>query len=418
MKYGCIARRLSHSYSREIHACIGDYDYAMTELPPDELGQFLLARDFLALNVTIPYKEAVIPYLSELDCDALSIGAVNTIINRGGKLYGYNTDFGALKSLIISTGKDIGGKKVLILGTGGTSKTAAAVAKALGAAECVKVSRTKKEDAVTYEEAYLAHADAEVIINATPVGMYPEIEARPIDISRFARAELFVDAIYNPLRTRLALEAEERGITVATGLYMLAAQAVGAAKLFPEVSLTADTEGQVFESVLKSKENIVLIGMPSAGKTTAGRIISERLKRKFYDTDELVTARVGMTPGEFIKLHGEAAFRREEGEAVRAISAECGAVIATGGGTVTDADTARRLKMNGRLYFLDRCTELLTPTDTRPLSNTKDALLKLYDIRHPIYLAAADVIIDGDGEISGVCDSIIASHFGCRREKI
>ena len=407
MKYGLIGEHLTHSYSCEIHAQIADYEYELHELAPSELGGFLTKREFNAINVTIPYKQDVIPYLDGISDTAKRIGAVNTIVNRGGKLYGDNTDFAGMLALAKHIGVDMKGKKVLILGTGGASKTGHALAEYMGAESVYYVSRSGKNGSITYEQAVSAHSDTQVIINATPVGMFPKQGGRPIDISAFPKLEGVLDAIYNPLRTNLILDAQERGIPAEGGLYMLSAQAVHAAAVFQDIPLDESLVDKAFKSVKNDKQNIVLIGMPSSGKTTVGRILAEKCGKELADTDEYIVKKIGMPIADFFAKHGEAEFRKIEKETVAGLASTGGKIIATGGGAVLDAENVRALKQNGVLVFLDRRPENLIATDDRPLSSRRSALEKLYAERYDIYCAAAEVHIDANTTPGAEADSIL-----------
>lgn len=407
MKYGLIGEHLTHSYSCEIHAQIADYEYELHELAPSELGGFLTKREFNAINVTIPYKQDVIPYLDGISDTAKRIGAVNTIVNRGGKLYGDNTDFAGMLALAKHIGVDMKGKKVLILGTGGASKTGHALAEYMGAESVYYVSRSGKNGSITYEQAVSEHSDAQVIINATPVGMFPKQGGRPIDISAFPKLEGVLDAIYNPLRTNLILDAQERGIPAEGGLYMLSAQAVHAAAVFQDIPLDENLVDKAFKSVKNDKQNIVLIGMPSSGKTTVGRILAEKCGKELADTDEYIVKKIGMPIADFFAEHGEAEFRKIENETVAGLASTGGKIIATGGGAVLDAENVRALKQNGVLVFLDRRPENLIATDDRPLASRRSALEKLYAERYDIYCAAAEVHIDANTTPGAEADAIL-----------
>lgn len=407
MKYGLIGEHLTHSYSCEIHAQIADYEYELHELAPSELGGFLTKREFNAINVTIPYKQDVIPYLDGISDTAKRIGAVNTIVNRGGKLYGDNTDFAGMLALAKHIGVDMKGKKVLILGTGGASKTGHALAEYMGAESVYYVSRSGKNGSITYEQAVSEHSDAQVIINATPVGMFPKQGGRPIDISAFPKLEGVLDAIYNPLRTNLILDAQERGIPAEGGLYMLSAQAVHTAAVFQDIPLDESLVDKAFKSVKNDKQNIVLIGMPSSGKTTVGRILAEKCGKELADTDEYIVKKIGMPIADFFAKHGEAEFRKIEKETVAGLASTGGKIIATGGGAVLDAENVRALKQNGVLVFLDRRPENLIATDDRPLASRRSALEKLYAERYDIYCAAAEVHIDANTTPGAEADAIL-----------
>lgn len=390
--YGLIGEHLEHSYSGELHALLAPYRYKLIELAPDALGRFFTKRDFRGINVTIPYKQAVIPFLDWLSPAAEAIGAVNTVVNRGGKLYGYNTDYAGMRALILRAGIDAAGQKVLILGTGGTAQTARAAAEGMGASEIAFVSRTGKGGAARYEQAALRHGDAGVILNTTPVGTYPNEGDSPIDLAPFSALRGVADAVYHPLRTSLVLDAQARGIPAEGGLYMLCAQAAHASALF----LGEETPKPIpplYAALRRQKENIVLIGMPTAGKTTAGRLLARQMGRAFYDTDELICKRVGTSIADYMMKNGEAAFRALERETVCAVSRESGCVIAVGGGAVLDADNVRALKRGGRLFFLDRPLEQLTAAADRPLSSDNERLARLFYDRRPIYQNAADCAV-------------------------
>lgn len=407
MKYGLIGEHLKHSYSCEIHAQIADYEYELHEIPPSGLGGFLKKREFNAINVTIPYKQDVIPYLDEISDTAKRIGAVNTIVNRNGRLYGDNTDFAGMLALARHIGVDMKGRKVLILGTGGASKTGHALAEYMGAESVYYVSRSGKDGSITYEQAVTEHSDAQIIINATPVGMFPKQDGRPIDISAFPKLEGVIDAIYNPLRTNLILDAQERGIPAEGGLYMLSAQAVHASAVFRDIPLDESLVDKAFKSVKNDKQNIVLIGMPSSGKTTVGRILAEKCGKQLADTDEYIVRKIGMPISDFFAKFGEAEFRRIEKETVAELSATGGRIIATGGGAVLDAENVRALKQNGVLVFLDRRPENLVATDDRPLASRRSALEKLYTERYDIYCAAAELHIDANTTPEAEADAIL-----------
>ena len=391
-KYGCIGKKLTHSFSKEIHARLADYKYDLIELTEEEVKQFLENKDFEAINVTIPYKQTVIPYLDYVSDIARRIGAVNTIVKRDGKLYGYNTDYYGMSALIDRVGADLKDKKVLILGTGGTSKTAQVVAADMGACEVLTVSRRKTEAYITYEEAIALHADARIIINTTPSGMYPDCESKPIDISAFYQLEGVIDAVYNPLRTNLVLDALSRGIKAEGGLYMLVMQAVVAVEKFLDKKIDKDVADRVFASVFAAKENIVLTGMPGSGKSTVGRMLDLE-GYEFIDTDAELERRCGCTIRELIDTKGEKYFRDLETEVIRDVSAENCRIISTGGGAILREENVRSLKRNGRVFFINAELSRLCATEDRPLSNTREKLENLYNERKEIYNITADVII-------------------------
>ncbi len=395
MKYGCIGERLGHSFSREIHGLIGEYEYELREVGRDELDKFATEREFLGINVTIPYKEQIIPYLYYIDTSAEKIGAVNTVVNRDGKLFGYNTDYFGMESLLEHAGIDPNGKKVVILGTGGTSKTAYAVASDLGAREIIKVSRKESELAISYERLYRDHRDAEIIINTTPVGMYPNSDGLSLDISEFGSLVGVIDAVYNPIRTRLISDALARGIAAEGGLYMLVAQAVRASEIFLGTGYPENTIEKIYNKIIKEKENVVLIGMPSSGKSTVGKILSELLGKRCVESDKIIEEKSGVTIPEIFDRHGEVAFREIESEVIAEVADENSAVISTGGGVILSPLNIERLKRNGRVYFIDRPLELLTPTSDRPTASDRAALEKRYTERYDKYLSLCDKRVDG-----------------------
>ncbi len=393
MEYGCIGKKLGHSFSKEIHSLLSDYKYELCEIPEDGLSAFMEKADFKAINVTIPYKEKVIPFLYKISPEAEAIGAVNTIVKRDGRLFGYNTDFAGMKSLFIKTEIDPSGKKALILGTGGTSRTAEAVLKDLGAVKIIKVSRSEKDGAVSYERAYKEHNDAEIIVNTTPSGMFPDTEGTPIDVNRFERLAGVIDAVYNPLRTNLVLNAKRRGIKASGGLYMLVAQAFYAYRYFTGDDGDESVIDKIYKKILSEKENIVLIGMPGSGKTTLGKIIAEKTGKAFFDSDDEIEKMFSSSPGEIISTEGEEAFREKEMKAIKELSDRTGAVIATGGGAVLKEENVRALRRSGKIVFIDRPIEFITPTADRPLSSDNEKLKARYEERYPVYSAAADKII-------------------------
>ena len=417
MTYGVIGEHLPHSFSKIIHEKIETYSYTVKELAPSELDAFFKEKNFKGINVTIPYKEAVIPYLDELDEAAKQIGAVNTVVNENGRLIGYNTDFKGLAALVSHAKLSLAEKKVLILGTGGTSKTAKALAIASGARAVYRVSYRQCEDAILYADAYRDHADAEILINTTPCGMFPKLDSLPcdafgneLDLSRFTKLEGVIDVIYNPIRTRLTQNATARGIVAVNGLYMLVAQAVYAAEYFQKKTYPDHLIEEIYQSVAAEKENIVLIGMPSSGKTTVGRLIAEKTNRRFVDTDEEIVKAVGKDIPTIFKEEGEKAFRRYESAVIERLSGENSLVIATGGGAILSSENRTRLRYNGKLCFLDRSLPLLTPTSDRPTASDKNAIEKRFAERYPLYCQAADEIIAADGTPDTVAAAIV-SHY-------
>lgn len=406
-EYGLIGGKLGHSFSKEIHSMIADYDYELIELNADQLAGFLKEKNFKAVNVTIPYKQAVIPFLDEITEEARSIGAVNCIKNHNGRLAGHNTDFDGLKALISHAGVNLKGEKVLILGTGGTSDTAYAVCGALGAGERIKVSRRSGEKAVTYEQACENHRDAGVIINTTPCGMYPDIYKSPLELSGFDSLKGVLDVVYNPLRTSLVSSALSKGIKAEGGLYMLVAQAVKASEFFLSTEYEKTLTEEIYSKLNIKKSNIVLTGMPASGKTTIGKLLAANLHREFYDTDEMVIKTSGMAISDIFEKYGEEAFRNMESEAIREVSRKSGIIIATGGGAVLRRENTCCLKMNGKLFFIDRNPRLLTPTADRPTASSREDIMKRYEERYSIYVDAADFTVKNEGSPKDAAEKIL-----------
>lgn len=406
IKYGLIGEKLTHSFSKEIHEEIGRYDYGLLEIPRTEIGKFLKEKDFKAVNVTIPYKREVIPFLDEISKEAKAIGSVNCIRNDGGRLIGHNTDFDGLSALADYAGIDMREKKVLILGTGGTSDTALAVAKMAGASEVYKVSRRapgsdralERDEApvVTYEEARRRCKDAEVIINTTPCGMYPNIFSKAIDLEDFKRLDGVLDVVYNPLSTMLIARARSMGVKGKGGLYMLVAQAVKAAEFFLSCEYGKEEIDRIYEKIYKKKLNIVLTGMPASGKTTIGRIIAQKLNRELIDTDLLIEKDQDMTIPQIFHQFGENYFRDVETRIIKEAAAKTGTVISTRGGAVLRGENVEALKLSGRIFFIDRDPAALTPTSDRPKAFNREEIMKRYEERYDIYVSTADHIIKSE----------------------
>ncbi len=412
MEYGLLGKVLAHSFSPEIHALIGDYDYKLTELTEDKVEDFLKERDFKAINVTIPYKQTVMPFLDEISESAKAIGAVNTVVNCDGKLYGYNTDFDGLKALAESLIPDLKGLKVLILGSGGTSHTAQAVAKSMGAKEIVVASIVGEEGTVSYDEARSLHNDADFLINTTPCGMYPNIHTVATDLDVFDNLKAVADVVYNPLRTELVMRAREKGIPAKGGLYMLTMQGIKAAEHFFSKEIEKEKAEEIFNTIIKRRENIVLTGMPSSGKTTVGKMLSAELDRPFYDVDEMIIKRAGCEISEIFEARGEKYFRDLEAAVIaEEVAPVTGAVIATGGGAILREENIKNLKKNGKVVFLDRDLELLTPTSDRPTASDLEAMKKRYEQRYDIYTSTADIKVNGSLSAEDVAETVKEEFF-------
>ena len=407
MKYGLIGEKLGHSFSKIIHLMLSDNPYELCALEGDELSDFMGSKNFLGINVTVPYKEAVIPYLDSIDESARNIGAVNTVIKRGGALIGYNTDFYGMNMLFAHAKIDVEGKKAVILGSGGTSKTAYAVLSSLGANEILRVGRTARDGVISYDELYESHADAEIIVNTTPLGMFPDIYGVALDVTRFPRLSGVIDAVYNPLRSELVLDALANGIKAEGGLYMLVAQAVRASEIFLDRTYPEGTIERIYDKLRREKENVVLIGMPASGKSTIGKILAKKTGKALVDTDKLIVDRAKMEIKDIFSTLGEEKFRELEREIISEISVDGSMIIATGGGAVLNEENIKNLKRNGRLFFIDRPIERLIPTESRPLSSDRESIKKRYCERYGIYSSVCDERIDADCEADAVADKIL-----------
>ena len=400
MEFALLGEKLGHSFSPQIHRALAGCDYQLLPTPPEAVADLFRRRDFRGLNVTIPYKQTVMPLCDEIDPRAAAIGAVNTVVNRGGRLTGYNTDIDGLIYLARRTGVDMAGKKVVILGSGGTGRTARAAAGELGAAEIVTVSRGGEDN---YETLF-RHADAQVLLNTTPVGMYPNCGVSPVSLDAFPHLEGVLDVVYNPLRTALLLEARERGLPCSCGLPMLVAQAWRAEELFTGSAIPAETVEAVLAGLTAQLENVVLIGMPGCGKSTVGRALARRQGKAFLDLDRLIEERAGKSIPAIFAQEGEEAFRTLESWAVREAGARTGCVISTGGGVVTRAENCAPLRQNGVIIHLTRPLDRLS-TAGRPVSQSTD-LQTLWERRRGLYAAFADRTVDNGGPLEETLDTI------------
>ncbi|HAE89029.1 MAG TPA: shikimate kinase [Clostridiales bacterium] len=397
--YCLIGKRLDYSYSKVVHNKLG-YDYDLTEVKEEELASFIRSGRYVGFNVTIPYKKAVIPFLDEISPEAKALGVVNLVMRDGDKLKGYNMDIRGMEYALKRTGVSLKGKKVLILGSGNTSETAEYLARENGAATIVKISRNGEDNYQNVDK----HKDAAYIINTTPVGTFPGNEDGLIDLSSFPALEGVQEVIYNPFKTRLALQAEDRGLPVATGLDMLVGQAAYSAEKFRGVLPPEEEVDRIVKEILREDRNIVLIGMPSCGKTTVGRRLAERLGRDFVDADEEIVKAHGDIPAIFAK-EGEDAFRIYESEVIAEVSKKHRLVIATGGGAVLKERNRLNLRQNGVVVYLRRDLSALTDTG-RPLSQG-GRIEALFREREPIYKALAEIVVDNDKGIEDAVQKII-----------
>jgi len=402
MKCGLLGRHLAHSYSPQIHSYLGSYPYEIYEQEPEALENFLKNGDFTGINVTIPYKKDVIPYLDELSDTAKKLGAVNTIVRRGGKLIGHNTDYFGFSSMVVRSGLRVSGKKVLVLGSGGASNTAVAVLNEMGA-QVIVISRAGDNH---YGNLHL-HKDTAVIVNATPVGMYPSVGISPVDLEMFSELEGVLDIVYNPARTKLLMDAKRRGLVVENGLWMLVAQAKESAQWFTGRPIDEGIIDRIHAALRRQMENIILIGMPGCGKSTVAAALQTHLGRRAVDADEEIVKEAGCSIPQIFAEGGEAAFRAIETQVLEKLGKESGLIIATGGGCVTREENYPPLHQNGRIFWLQRDLERL-PTDGRPLSQG-GKLMDMYRIREPMYRRFADMSVDNNGSLEDTVRSILAN---------
>ena len=401
MRCGLLGRKLGHSYSPQIHALLGEYPYDLFEKEPEEVEDFLKNGDFTAINVTIPYKKTVLPYCDELTDRAKAMGAVNTLVRtEDGKLLGHNTDFYGFSAMLDKTGLSVEGKKALVLGSGGASNTAVAVLRERSA-EVIVISRSGEDN---YEN-LSRHADAFLIVNATPVGMFPHNGTSPVDLSLFPGLAGVLDMIYNPARTRLLMDAEKRGLVTENGLWMLVAQAKEAAEWFTGKAIADEKIPHIHAALRRQMENIVLIGMPGCGKSTVGPLLAWATGKTFVDSDAVIAENAEMSIPEIFAQDEEEGFRTRETAVLTELGKQSGIVLATGGGCVTKPENYDLLRQNGTLFWLRRDLSRL-PTDGRPLSQ-REGLAALYEKRKPLYEAFADHSIDNNGSCDDTLQQIL-----------
>lgn len=401
MRCGLLGRKLGHSYSPQIHGYLGDYSYTLFEKDPEELETFLKSTDFDGLNITIPYKKSVLPYCDILSDRAQKLNAVNTIVkNRDGTLTGHNTDYFGFASMLTRTGIDVVGKKVLVLGSGGASATAVAVLKDCGA-DVTIISRNGSDNYGNLEK----HRNAALIVNTTPVGMYPNVGISPVDLDLFPFLEGVLDVIYNPAKTQLLLDAEKRDLIADNGLWMLVAQAKESAEWFTGTQIADEKISEIYSILRKKMENIILIGMPGSGKSTIGKLLAEKLDRKFVDVDEEISYQAGMPIPNVFATFGEDVFRKIETDVLCRLGMESGLVIATGGGCVTRSENYPLLHQNGKIIWIERSIDML-PTAGRPLSQQMN-LADMYHLRKPLYEAFSDVCVDNNQSVEETVNNIL-----------
>ncbi len=410
MKYGLIGNKLGHSFSKTIHELLASYTYELCPLTEAEFHRFMKQRDFSAINVTIPYKIAVISYLDEMDEKACKIGAVNTILHQNGRLMGTNTDYDGFRYTLNQHHINVYNKKVLVLGDGGGAQAIKAVLKDEGCKQIISTRRTASPTTISYEEARQRHRDVQIIVNTTPCGMYPDNDECPCDLADFPACEAVVDIIYNPLLTRLCLQARQRGIRYAGGLEMLIAQAKYAVEFFTRKAISDHRIDEIYHQMIKEKRNIVLIGMPSCGKTTIARLLGEQLGRNWIDLDEAIKTQTHRSIADIINQDGEAAFREIESSVCAQLAKSQNIIISTGGGIVKNPQNMERLACNGWIVYVKRDLDLLLVDKARPLSSSKNAIAALYEERRHLYEGYSDVIIENDRDINTAVTQILQAY--------
>ncbi len=400
MKYCLLGEKLGHSYSKIIHEKLG-LNYELKELNKQELFEFLNNNDYSGFNVTIPYKKDVLPFIEGLSDTAKLAGAVNTVVNKNGKLYGYNTDVDGMNYMITQRGVTLKGKNVLVLGSGGTSNTAVTLCKREGAKSFVVVSRSGE---VNYSNCYELQ-DTEIIINTTPVGMFPNVFDSPIDLSKFKNLKGVFDCIYNPKNTELLTQAKRLNIPCGGGLDMLVEQAVLAYGIWTNTPNDTNLTKKIIKEIESETMNIVLCGMPSAGKSSIGKLVAEKLNKEFIDSDEVIKQVYNKTPAEIIESEGEDSFRDKESQVIKSLSLKRGVVLALGGGAVLREENVKNLKRNGVIFYIKRNLGLLS-LDNRPLSKS-EGIDRLYQKRKEIYEGVSDYIVENNSVILDAVREII-----------
>lgn len=406
MEYGLIGQKLGHSFSKPIHEALGGYAYDLVPLPDEDAARaFFASRDFRAVNVTIPYKQLALAACDEVDEKAAAIGAVNTVINRSGRLYGCNTDYAGFAYMTKRAGIAFQNRTVLLLGTGGTSRTVTAVARDQGAKEVLLASRSGKNGALSYEDA-MKRKDVEVVVNVSPAGMYPNNGECLLDLTAFPRLEAVADVVYNPFHTALLQQAEALGVRCVNGLSMLVAQAKYAAEYFTDKKIPDGEIESIYRDLRVKQANLVLIGMPSCGKTSLGKACAKLLGKRFVDMDDVLVERIGGPISSILSPGNETPFRNLESAVAAELGKENGQVIATGGGAVLRAQNVRALRQNGVVVYIDRPLGQLAVGGARPLSQSAEALAAMHAARAPLYAAACDARVENDGPFESVAEAI------------
>ena len=400
-RFGLLGRKLGHSWSPQIHAALAGYEYRLYEAEPEDLDRFLNTTDLAGMNVTIPYKKDVVPYCAALSDAARRIGSVNTLVRRADGWYGDNTDYTGFRYIVERSGVDVRGKKTLVFGTGGASLAVKAALVDLGAEPVVSVSRTGENNYGNLDR----HRDARILVNATPLGMYPDTGAAPVSVADFPACQGVFDVVYNPQRTAFLMDAERHGIPHAGGLGMLVAQAWRSAEQFAGHDIPKSKIEEIMSTLSRQMSNVVLIGMPGCGKSAVGAALAKALDRPFLDADTEIEKAAGCSIPAIFAREGEAGFRKRETAVLARLGKGSGAVLATGGGCVTREENYPLLRQNGVIVWLKRDLSKL-PSAGRPLSQQNSAGT-LYAQRREKYAAFADIEVDNNGSLADTVSQIM-----------
>ncbi|MDX8418493.1 shikimate dehydrogenase [Stecheria sp. CLA-KB-P133] len=404
MKLGLIGKTLGHSWSWQIHDMLIHEHYQNWELSEDEVIPFLEKKDFTGINVTIPYKEKVMTVLDEISPTAEKIGAVNCIINRDGRLYGYNTDCDGFMELVKTAGMHMEGKHAAVLGSGGAAKAVMAGVSQLGGIP-VMVSRHPHDDMISYQQMYAMQNRFSFLVNATPVGMFPHMDETPADLDVFEHLEGVVDVVANPLRTKLCFQASCKGMPSTGGLGMLVYQAAAADALFTGQKVPQERIDACLGTLLKERRNIVLIGMPTSGKSSVAQMLGKQSGQQVYDMDTLLEQQFGTSIRTCFETHGEAYFRAKETRLARELASKEGVIISCGGGIIKNPENMQVLSQHGVVVWLQRNS--LFPSSDRPLSADEASLKKLYEQRRGLYEMYSDIQVENNGTLEDTAEQIL-----------
>lgn len=399
--FGLLGRKLGHSWSPQIHTQLCGYEYGLHEVEPEDLASFLASTDLAGMNVTIPYKKNVVSFCTELSPAAKAIGSVNTLVRRADGWYGDNTDYAGFKAMVNACGVSVQGRKTLVFGTGGASLAVIAALRDLGAEPIVNISRSGPDN---YDN-LSRHQDAEILVNTTPLGMYPNTGVSPVEVKDFPGCRAVLDVVYNPLRTKLLMDAEALGIPHAGGLIMLVEQARRSAEQFSGVPIPDSRVTEIVSALTAEMENIIFIGMPGCGKSAVGKRLAPMIGRTYVDADEILVEKAGMTIPDIFAAEGEEGFRRRETEVLAELGKRSGIILSTGGGCITRPENYPHLHQNGKIFWIQRDLNNL-PTEGRPLSQQND-LMALYERRKELYTAFADHIIVSDEDFSHTIQNVL-----------